>query len=85
VIGLRVNSQWAIVIPDALETDSAAPLLCAGVTAWMPFVRHDIGPGRNVAIVGLGGLGHIALQFALALGCIVTVISTSPGKQQVRN
>jgi uncharacterized zinc-type alcohol dehydrogenase-like protein len=76
-------SDWrfAYPLPDAIELEHAGPLLCAGVTAFAPFIRHGINPTDHVGIVGIGGLGHLAIQFARAWGCEVTAISSSPGKR----
>lgn len=76
-------SDWrfAYPLPDAIELEHAGPFLCAGVTAFAPFVRHGIKPTDHVGIVGIGGLGHLAVQFARAWGCEVTAMSTSPDKR----
>ncbi|OBB17682.1 alcohol dehydrogenase [Mycolicibacterium setense] len=76
-------SDWrfAFPIPDAIESEQAGPLLCAGVTVFAPFLRHGVRPTDRVGIVGIGGLGHLAIQFARAWGCEVTAISTSPDKK----
>jgi uncharacterized zinc-type alcohol dehydrogenase-like protein len=76
-------SDWrfAYPIPDAIESQHAGPMLCAGVTVFAPFLRHGVKPTDHVGIVGIGGLGHLAIQFADAWGCEVTAISTSPGKR----
>lgn len=73
--------RFAYPIPDAIESAHAGPMLCAGVTVFAPFVRHCVKPTDHVAIVGIGGLGHLAVQFAAAWGCEVTAISTSPDKR----
>jgi D-arabinose 1-dehydrogenase-like Zn-dependent alcohol dehydrogenase len=54
----------------------AAPLLCAGITVWSPFVHHKLGPKHRVGIVGVGGLGHLAVQFGVKFGCHTTGMST---------
>ena len=76
-------SDWRFVfpLPEAIELEHAGPMLCAGVTVFAPFVRHNITPADHVGIVGIGGLGHLAIQFARAWGCEVTAISTSPDKR----
>ena len=76
-------SDWrfAYPIPDAIESQHAGPLLCAGVTVFAPFLRHDVRPTDRVGIVGIGGLGHLAIQFADAWGCDVTAISSSSSKR----
>lgn len=68
-------------IPDALATTAAAPMLCAGLTAYSPLVRNGAGPGKKVGIVGLGGIGHFGLLFAKALGAETWVISRSHSKE----
>jgi D-arabinose 1-dehydrogenase-like Zn-dependent alcohol dehydrogenase len=67
-------------IPDALPTVAAAPLLCAGITVWSPLVHNKVKAGDKVGIIGVGGLGHLALQFAVKLGCHTVGISTSNNK-----
>ncbi|MFG0315973.1 MAG: NAD(P)-dependent alcohol dehydrogenase [Planctomycetota bacterium JB042] len=65
---------------DPKELAAVAPLVCAGITTWAPLKRHGVGPGTKVGVVGLGGLGHMAVKFASALGAHVVVLTTSPGK-----
>ena len=77
-----VTEDFVVGIPDALELDVAAPLLCAGITTYSPLNRWGAGPGRKVAIVGLGGLGHVAVKIAHAMGAEVTVLSQSLKKQE---
>jgi len=79
---IRVDSRFAYPIPDALESADAAPLLCAGITVYSPLRIPGIGPNSKVGVIGIGGLGHLALQFAHAMGCEVTAFSTTPDKQQ---
>ena len=69
-------------IPDGLELDAAAPLLCAGITTYSPLRHWNAGPGKHVAVVGLGGLGHMAVKIAHAMGADVTVLSQSLRKQE---
>jgi len=69
-------------IPDSLPLDKAAPLLCAGVTLWSPLRHWNVGPGSKVAIIGLGGLGHMGVKLAAALGAEVTVLSQSLKKME---
>ncbi|HTW11282.1 MAG TPA: NAD(P)-dependent alcohol dehydrogenase [Solirubrobacteraceae bacterium] len=76
-----VNQDFVLRIPDGLELDVAAPLLCAGITTYSPLRHWDAGPGKQVAVVGLGGLGHMAVKFAKALGAEVTVLSQSLRKR----
>lgn len=68
-------------IPDALPSTVAAPMLCAGLTAYSPLVRNGCGPGKKVGIVGLGGIGHLGLLFAKALGAEVWAISRTHSKE----
>jgi len=74
------DSRFAFPIPEALESDAAAPLLCAGVTVFSPLRRHGVGPGMRVGVVGIGGLGHLALQFAAKLGATVVALSSTAAK-----
>jgi alcohol dehydrogenase (NADP+) len=75
-----VRDAFVYHLPAALAPAGAAPLMCAGVTTFDPLRRAGVGPGDRVGIVGLGGLGHLAVKFAKALGAHVTVFTTSPGK-----
>ncbi|PWC13644.1 hydroxyacid dehydrogenase [Brenneria roseae subsp. americana] len=77
-----VSDKFVLSMPEALDMKSAAPLLCAGITTYSPLKHWNVGPGDNVAIVGLGGLGHMGLKFAKALGANVTLFTRSPGKEQ---
>lgn len=76
-----VDQDFVLRIPDSLPLDAAAPLLCAGVTTWSPLRHWKVGPGSKVAVVGLGGLGHMAVKLAAAMGAEVTVLSTSDRKK----
>lgn len=76
-----VDQQFVLRIPDGLDPAGAAPLLCAGITTWSPLRRWHCKPGDRVGVVGLGGLGHMAVKLAASLGAHVTVLSTSPGKE----
>jgi uncharacterized zinc-type alcohol dehydrogenase-like protein len=78
---VRVNSRFAIPVPEALESENAAPLLCAGITVYSPMRNHGVRPSSRVGIVGIGGLGHLGLQFAKAFGAEVTALSTSKEKE----
>ncbi|HXG99201.1 MAG TPA: NAD(P)-dependent alcohol dehydrogenase [Sphingomicrobium sp.] len=75
-----VREQFVCRIPDQLDIARAAPLLCAGITTYSPLRRFGVGPGQKVAIAGLGGLGHMGVKFAAAMGAHVTMITTSPQK-----
>ena len=76
------NERFVYPLPDGLDPAAVAPLMCAGVTTWDPLRRHGVGPGDTVGIVGLGGLGHLGVKFAKALGARVAVFTTSPGKEK---
>ena len=76
-----VDERFAVTIPEGLELDAAAPLLCAGITMYSPLKRWGAGPGRQVAIVGMGGLGHVGVQIAAAMGADVTVLSQTLSKE----
>ena len=77
-----VDQDFVVRIPDGLELDAAAPLLCAGITTYSPLRHWNAGPGSRVAVVGLGGLGHMAVKIAHAMGADVTVLSQSLRKQE---
>ncbi|MCI2256825.1 NAD(P)-dependent alcohol dehydrogenase [Domibacillus sp. PGB-M46] len=77
-----VTEGFVVRIPDSLEMDVASPLLCAGITTYSPLKHWNAGPGKKVAIVGMGGLGHVAIQFAHAMGAEVTVLSRSMNKKE---
>ncbi|MFI6849556.1 NAD(P)-dependent alcohol dehydrogenase [Kitasatospora sp. NPDC050467] len=79
---LVVDEGYALRIPDALPLDVAAPLLCAGITLYSPLTHWGAGPGKKVAIVGLGGLGHMGVKIAHAKGAEVTVLSQSLRKRE---
>ena len=76
-----INEDYAVSIPDNLSLDGVAPLLCAGITLYSPIKHWNTGPGKKVAVMGLGGLGHMGVKFAAALGADVTVFSHSPSKE----
>lgn len=75
-----INEDYAVHIPNNLPMDGVAPLLCAGITLYSPIKHWNVGPGMKVAIMGLGGLGHMGVKFAAAMGAEVTVLSHSPNK-----
>jgi uncharacterized zinc-type alcohol dehydrogenase-like protein len=77
---IRVNEHFAFRIPASLPSETAAPLLCAGITVYTP-LRTYAAAGSRVGVIGIGGLGHLALQFAKALGCEVTAFSRVAGKE----
>lgn len=76
-----VDEDFVLRVPAAINLAEAAPLLCSGITTYSPLRHWSVGPGSKVAIAGLGGLGHVAVQFAAKMGAEVTVISTSPDKE----
>lgn len=78
---VRVNSRFAIPVPAGLESENVAPLLCAGITVYSPLRNHGVRPSSRVGVVGIGGLGHLGLQFAKAFGAEVTALSTSKDKE----
>jgi uncharacterized zinc-type alcohol dehydrogenase-like protein len=77
-----VSDEFVLKVPDGMDLRGAAPLLCAGITTWSPLRHWKVGKGSNVAVVGLGGLGHMALKLAKALGAQVTLFTRSKGKEQ---
>jgi uncharacterized zinc-type alcohol dehydrogenase-like protein len=78
---LVVRQEFVLSVPDALDISKAAPLLCAGITTWSPLKTWNVGPGSRVGVIGLGGLGHMAVKLAAGLGADVTVLSRSPDKE----
>ena len=76
------RQDWTIPLPTGLDPAEAGPLFCGGVTVFAPLVDEAVSPTAHVAVVGIGGLGHIALQFARAWGCEVTAITTNPAKTE---
>ena len=78
---VRCNSEWAVPLPEGLEAKQAGPLFCGGVTVFNPIVQFDVRPTHRVGVIGIGGLGHLALQFLNKWGCEVTAFSSSPGKE----
>ena len=76
-----INEDYAVHIPAHLPLDGVAPLLCAGVTLWSPIKHWGVKAGTKVAVMGLGGLGHMGVKFAVAMGAEVTVLSHSPSKE----
>jgi len=78
---VRIKAVYAVPIPDALkDLESVGPLLCAGATTYAPFKVHNIRPGQKVAVLGIGGLGHLSIKFARAAGCEVYALSSSADK-----
>lgn len=77
-----VNEDFVLRIPDSLPLDKAAPLLCAGITTYSPLRHWNAGPGKRVAVIGLGGLGHMAVKLGAAMGAEITVLSQSLKKME---
>ncbi len=77
---ITVDQRFVLHIPENLDLASAAPLLCAGITTYSPPKHWNVGPGLRVGVIGLGGLGHMGVKFAHAMGAHVTMITTSPSK-----
>ena len=78
---IRIDGRFAFALPDALRSDSAAPLLCGGVTVFAPLRRWGVHDGSHVGVIGIGGLGHLGLRFARAMGANVTAFTSSPDKR----
>ena len=76
------DENYVLHIPDGIPLDTAAPLLCAGITTYSPLRHWNAGPGKRVAVIGMGGLGHIAVQIAHAMGAHVTVLSRTLAKKE---
>ena len=79
---VRCDSRFAIPLPDDVKTETTGPLLCGGVTVFSPLVNFDVRPTMKVGVIGIGGLGHLALQFLAAFGCEVWAFSSSPEKEE---
>ncbi|HMT08093.1 MAG TPA: NAD(P)-dependent alcohol dehydrogenase, partial [Pyrinomonadaceae bacterium] len=77
-----VNEDFVLTIPENLDLAAAAPLLCAGITTYSPMRHWNVGPGKKVGVVGIGGLGHMGVKFAHALGAHTVVFTTSPSKTE---
>ncbi len=77
-----VTENFVLKVSDKLDLKATAPLLCAGITLYSPLRHWNAGPGMNIGIIGLGGLGHMGVKFAHAMGAKVTVITTSVGKEE---
>ena len=75
-----VDEAFVLRVPAGLDLAATAPLLCAGITTYSPLRHWKVGPGQKVGIIGLGGLGHMGVKFARALGAHVVLFTTSPGK-----
>jgi uncharacterized zinc-type alcohol dehydrogenase-like protein len=78
---VRTDGRYAFPIPDGLESASAAPLLCGGATVFSPMRRYGVDATKSVGVIGIGGLGHIAILMLRAFGCEITAFSSSPAKK----
>jgi uncharacterized zinc-type alcohol dehydrogenase-like protein len=78
---IQIDGRFAFPIPEALRSEQAAPLLCGGITVYAPLRTYGITPNMKIGVIGIGGLGHLALQFARAFGCDVTAFSSTPDKE----
>ncbi len=78
---VRANARFVVPIPDELVSEHAAPLLCGGITVYNPLRSHGVNPSSRVGVIGIGGLGHMAIQFARVFGAEVTAFSTSAAKE----
>jgi alcohol dehydrogenase (NADP+) len=79
---IRAHEYFTFPIPDAIETKDAAPMMCAGLTTYSPLYRFGAGPGKNIGILGIGGLGHFGILWAKAMGANVYAISHTPEKEK---
>jgi alcohol/geraniol dehydrogenase (NADP+) len=79
---VRANARFVVPIPEALKSENAAPLLCGGITVYNPLRELHVNPSSRVGVIGIGGLGHMAIQFARVFGAEVTAFSTSPTKEK---
>jgi len=77
-----VHEKFVLRVPDKLDPAAAAPLLCAGITTYSPLRHWKVGPGQKVGVVGLGGLGHMGIKLAHAMGAHVVLFTTSPNKRE---
>ena len=78
---LRLHRLWAIPLPDGLAAETTGPLLCGGITVFNPIVQFGVRPTDRVGVIGIGGLGHLAIRFLHAWGCEVTAFSSDPSKE----
>lgn len=79
---VRAHSEWVTPIPEGIDVSKAGPLFCGGITVFNPIVQFNVKPTDRVGVIGIGGLGHMALQFLRAWGCDVTAFSSNPSKEE---
>ncbi|AFY61161.1 NAD(P)-dependent alcohol dehydrogenase [Synechococcus sp. PCC 6312] len=79
---VRAHQEWVTVLPEGLDAAKVGPLFCGGITVFNPIVQFDVQPTDSVGVIGIGGLGHMALQFLRAWGCEVTAFSSNPDKTE---
>lgn len=79
---VRANVRFVVPIPESLDSEATAPLLCGGITVYNPLRIHGVNPSSRVGVIGIGGLGHLAIQFARVFGAEVTAFSTSTAKEE---
>lgn len=79
---IRADWQWAIPLPESIDIESAGPLLCGGITVFKPLLMHHVTATSRVGVIGIGGLGHIAIKLLHAMGCEVTAFSSNPDKKE---
>lgn len=77
---VRANVEWVIPLPKSLDAKNAGPLFCGGITVFNPLVQFDVRPTQRVGVIGIGGLGHLAIQFLNKWGCEVTAFTSTPSK-----
>jgi uncharacterized zinc-type alcohol dehydrogenase-like protein len=78
---VRAHEGWVIPLPEGINVATAGPLFCGGITVFNPIIQNNIQPTDHVGVVGIGGLGHMALRFLRAWGCEITAFSSSPDKE----
>ena len=79
---VRCKAEWAILLPEGVDVKKAGPLFCGGITVFHPMIAFGVKPTDRVAVIGIGGLGHLALQFLAKWGCEVTAFTSSESKRQ---
>ena len=79
---VHCQALWAFPLPEKINPKTAGPLFCGGITVFNPIIQNNIKPTDHVAVVGIGGLGHMAIKFLDSWGCEVTALSTNPEKER---